>query len=61
MLMKQSNIYSLIATMINKFGGLFILQHAYHRLSHFLICLEIGFIINMIDEKDNNGWVAALC
>jgi hypothetical protein len=48
MLMKQSNIYSLIIIMLNKFGGLFILQQAYHRLSQFLICLGIGFIIKMI-------------
>jgi hypothetical protein len=44
MLMKQSNIYSLIVTMLNKYGGLFILQLVYHRLGLFLICLGTDYI-----------------
>jgi hypothetical protein len=44
MLMKQSSIYSLIVTMLNKYGGLFILQLVYLRLRQFLICLGTGYI-----------------
>jgi hypothetical protein len=43
-LMKQSNIYSLVVTMLNKYGGLFILQLVYLSLNQFLICWGIGFI-----------------
>jgi hypothetical protein len=59
MLMKQAHIYSLIVTMLNKFGGLFILQQAYHRLSQFLICLGIDFIIKM--KKITMAGMTALC
>jgi hypothetical protein len=43
-LMKQSNIYSLVVTMLNKYGGSFILQLVYLNLNQFLICWGIGFI-----------------